>query len=54
MAAFAFPSVNPIAFHLGPLAVRWYGLAYLAGFLAAWYVLKRLDERWKIGPQAGE
>lgn len=28
-----FPSIDPIAFSLGPLAVRWYGLAYLAGVL---------------------
>jgi len=28
------PQFDPIALHLGPLAVRWYGLMYLAGFLA--------------------
>lgn len=26
-----FPIIDPIAFSLGPLAVRWYALAYLAG-----------------------
>jgi phosphatidylglycerol---prolipoprotein diacylglyceryl transferase len=49
MAALAFPSLDPIAFRLGPFAVRWYGLAYLVGFLAAWWVLKVLDERWNVG-----
>jgi phosphatidylglycerol:prolipoprotein diacylglycerol transferase len=49
VAAFAFPSLDPVAFHLGPLAVRWYGLAYMVGFLAGWLILKRLDERWKLG-----
>lgn len=49
MAAFAFPPIDPIAFFVGPLAVRWYGLAYLVGFLAAWWVLKVLDERWDMG-----
>jgi phosphatidylglycerol:prolipoprotein diacylglycerol transferase len=34
---------------LGPLAVRWYGLAYVAGFLFAWWMLKVLDERWNVG-----
>jgi phosphatidylglycerol---prolipoprotein diacylglyceryl transferase len=29
--------------------VRWYGLAYLAGFLAAWWVLRVLDDRWGLG-----
>lgn len=28
------PQFDPIALHLGPLAVRWYGLMYLAGFMA--------------------
>jgi len=27
------PQFDPIAAHLGPLAVRWYGLMYLVGFL---------------------
>ncbi|MGE4504454.1 MAG: prolipoprotein diacylglyceryl transferase [Desulfovibrionaceae bacterium] len=30
------PEIDPVAVHLGPLAVRWYGLAYAVGFLAAW------------------
>ena len=33
-----FQSFNPIAFTLGPLTVRWYGLAYLAGFIVAGFV----------------
>jgi len=32
------PAIDPIAFSLGPLAVRWYGLMYLAGFAAAWWL----------------
>jgi phosphatidylglycerol---prolipoprotein diacylglyceryl transferase len=31
-----YPDIDPVIFGLGPVAVRWYGLAYLAGFLAAW------------------
>jgi phosphatidylglycerol:prolipoprotein diacylglycerol transferase len=27
------PQFDPVAFHLGPLAVRWYGLMYLTGFI---------------------
>ena len=34
--AFDFPAIHPVAFSLGPLAVRWYALAYLAGFLLGW------------------
>ncbi|TMH27035.1 MAG: prolipoprotein diacylglyceryl transferase, partial [Betaproteobacteria bacterium] len=25
------PDIDPVAFSIGPLAVRWYGLMYLAG-----------------------
>jgi len=30
------PNIDPIAFSIGPLAVRWYGLMYLVGFAAGW------------------
>lgn len=32
------PQIDPIAFAIGPLAVRWYGLMYLVGFAAAWWL----------------
>jgi phosphatidylglycerol:prolipoprotein diacylglycerol transferase len=35
---FIHPQFDPIAIHLGPLAVRWYGLMYLAGFALIWVV----------------
>ena len=31
-----FPQIDPIALSVGPLAVRWYGLMYLFGFVSAW------------------
>jgi len=31
--AFVHPQFDPVAFELGPLAVRWYGLMYLVGFV---------------------
>ena len=49
MAYFTFPAFDPVAFAIGPLSIRWYGLAYVAGFLGAWSVLRILDERWGIG-----
>ena len=27
------PEIDPIAIQLGPLAIRWYGLTYLAAFV---------------------
>ena len=35
------PNFDPVAFSIGPLAVRWYGLMYLAGFAAAWWLGRR-------------
>ena len=31
-----FPNIDPIAFRIGPLAVHWYGLAYVVGILSWW------------------
>ncbi len=31
-----FPQIDPVALSLGPLEIRWYALAYLAGFLLGW------------------
>jgi len=38
----SFHSIDPVALRLGPLAIRWYGLAYLAGFLAGYVALRRM------------
>lgn len=37
-----FPEIDPVALHLGPLAIRWYGLAYVAGMLGGLWIAKRL------------
>ncbi len=34
--------LDPIALQLGPLALRWYSLAYIGGILAAWWLLLRM------------
>jgi phosphatidylglycerol---prolipoprotein diacylglyceryl transferase len=31
-----YPAINPVLIHLGPLAVRWYALAYIVGILLGW------------------
>ena len=39
---FSFPEFDPIAIAIGPLAIRWYAIAYMAGLLGGWYILRRL------------
>jgi phosphatidylglycerol:prolipoprotein diacylglycerol transferase len=33
-----YPHIDPVAVHLGPLAIRWYSLAYIAGILFGWWI----------------
>jgi len=36
----SFPEIDPVIVQLGPFAVRWYGLMYLVGFLAGWWLMR--------------
>lgn len=46
---FTYPNINPIAVHLGPLAIHWYGLSYLAGFIAVGAWMARPEGRRRLG-----
>ena len=39
------PQIDPIAIAIGPIAVRWYGLMYLAAFGAFWWLGRHRIER---------
>lgn len=39
---FQFPQIDPIAIAIGPLAIRWYALSYMAGLLGGWQILRKL------------
>ena len=43
--------VDPIAFHLGPLPVYWYGIAYAVGLFASYTVLVRQAKRFGQDPE---
>ena len=32
------PNIDPVAVSIGPLSVHWYGIMYLVGFAAAWWL----------------
>jgi phosphatidylglycerol:prolipoprotein diacylglycerol transferase len=40
-----FAKFDPVAVQIGPVAVRWYGVMYLLGFAAAWWLGHRRARR---------
>ncbi len=44
----SFPILDPVAFSIGPLVIRWYALAYVAGLLGGWFYAKRLAARTEL------
>lgn len=52
LLAIPYPNIDPIAFSLGPLSVKWYGIAYMAGLLLGWWYVKCLvrdNSLWRKG-----
>lgn len=46
---FTYPNISPIAIHLGPINVHWYGISYLVGFLAVYLWMARPAGRRRLG-----
>ena len=42
LLALPFPYIDPIAIEVGPFAIRWYALAYVAGIVGGWWYSRRL------------
>ncbi len=40
MLQLPFHGIDPVFFAMGPLQLRWYGLMYMLGFIAAYFVMK--------------
>jgi len=45
----ALSKVDPTIFSLGPFSVRWYGMAYLVGFVVGYFIIRFFNKRWKLG-----
>lgn len=43
-----FPNIDPVIFSLGPLQVRWYGLMYVLGFLASYFLVRQQLRRFQL------
>jgi phosphatidylglycerol---prolipoprotein diacylglyceryl transferase len=50
LLAIPFPEIDPVALRLGPIAVKWYGLAYMAGLLLGWLYVKHLLRQTRLWP----
>lgn len=46
-----FYPIDPVAFSIGPFAIRWYALAYIAGLLGGWWVARMLIARSHLWAQ---
>jgi phosphatidylglycerol:prolipoprotein diacylglycerol transferase len=47
-----YPDIDPVAFAIGPVKVHWYGLMYVFGFVAGWWLARRRaampGSTWKL------
>jgi len=49
LLALPFPAIDPVIVEIGPFALRWYALAYIAGIVLAWRYMRTLalnDDLW--------
>ena len=44
-----FPDISPVIFSIGPVDVRWYSMAYLAGIVIGWILISRNVKRNNLG-----
>ena len=53
LVAIPFPMIDPVIVQFGPIAIRWYALAYIAGLLLGWQILRRIVQRpgWLMTPE---
>jgi phosphatidylglycerol:prolipoprotein diacylglycerol transferase len=44
-----YPNINPDLFSIGPVRVRWYGVMYVMGFIAAYFLIQKQERSKQIG-----
>ena len=45
LLAIPFPAIDPVLIEIGPVAIRWYALAYIFGLVGGWLVARELARR---------
>lgn len=48
MVGLAYPEISPIIFSIGPVAIRWYSMAYLFGILFGWWLVASRVKKYKL------
>jgi len=43
-----YPQLDPVIIHLGPLQMRWYGLMYVLGFLASFFLIRHQIKKYRL------
>jgi phosphatidylglycerol---prolipoprotein diacylglyceryl transferase len=43
-----FPAIDPVLISIGPLAIRWYALAYIVGIVAGWFYARAIIASQKL------
>ena len=54
LLALPYPLINPILVEIGPFAIRWYALAYIAGLILGWALIRRTlrdESLWGDAPR---
>jgi phosphatidylglycerol---prolipoprotein diacylglyceryl transferase len=57
LATLPYPNLDPVLVQLGPFSIKWYGLAYIAALLFAWWGIARAvrtPSLWKEPPFNGK
>lgn len=52
LLALPFPAIDPVAVAIGPITIKWYALAYIAGLVGGWWYARRLvadESLWGAG-----
>lgn len=43
-----FPNIDPVIIHIGPLAIRWYSIAYIMGIILAWLLIRYFNKKDQV------
>ncbi|TFF23058.1 prolipoprotein diacylglyceryl transferase [Jiella endophytica] len=50
LGVLAYPNIDPVFLQIGPIALHWYGLAYVAGILCGWLYGRHLVANTRLWP----